>query len=96
MPHLTFDYYRNTIKAKYSRLDKTKPYIFINGKVSYYQQNPVMLSKTVRDNILFGQDYEENKYKHIIDICSLTDDICNLPDGDLTIIGSKGTTLSGG
>ena len=51
---------------------------------------------TIRDNILFGLDYEEQKYNETIKICELTRDLEILPDHDQTEIGEKGINLSGG
>jgi ABC-type transport system involved in cytochrome bd biosynthesis fused ATPase/permease subunit len=43
--------------------------IVINDSVAYVQQNPWIQNKTIRDNILFGLPYEEEKYKETIKIC---------------------------
>jgi ABC-type multidrug transport system fused ATPase/permease subunit len=51
---------------------------------------------SIRDNILFGLDYDEDKYDHTIEICELTRDLEILPDKDFTEIGEKGINLSGG
>ena len=51
---------------------------------------------TIRDNILFGMEYDDQKYKDTIQICELTRDLEILPDKDSTEIGEKGINLSGG
>ncbi len=43
--------------------------IVISDSVAYVQQNPWIQNKTIRDNILFGLPYEEEKYKETIKIC---------------------------
>ena len=43
----------------------------IQGRISYVSQEPWVFSGTVRDNILFGQPYEEDKYKRIVSVCAL-------------------------
>lgn len=40
-----------------------------------------------RDNILFGQPYDEEKYWHVIEQASLVHDLELLADGDLTEVG---------
>ena len=70
--------------------------IVINDSVAYVQQNPWIQNKTIRDNILFGLPYEEEKYKETIKICQLRRDLKILPAGDMTEIGEKGINLSGG
>ncbi|KAJ7245130.1 multidrug resistance-associated ABC transporter [Mycena haematopus] len=66
------------------------------GTVSYAPQNPWIMSATVRENITFNHLYEENFYQTVLDACALGPDIALLPQGDLTEVGEKGITLSGG
>ncbi|KAJ5675972.1 hypothetical protein N7462_008869 [Penicillium macrosclerotiorum] len=51
---------------------------------------------SVRNNILFGKDYDEKWYNDVIDACALTPDFAILPNGDQTEIGERGITVSGG
>lgn len=44
---------------------------------------------TVRDNILFGKEYDEEKYNKIVEAVSLRPDFDILDNGDLTLIGEK-------
>ncbi|KAI9351383.1 P-loop containing nucleoside triphosphate hydrolase protein [Obelidium mucronatum] len=48
------------------------------------------------DNILFGNKYDEDKYRQAIHACALEADLQVLPDGDQTSIGERGINLSGG
>lgn len=57
---------------------------------------PWILNATVKDNILFGSPYHKQKYKEVLRVCSLEDDLKILPAGDMTEIGERGITLSGG
>ncbi|XP_038065585.1 multidrug resistance-associated protein 4-like [Patiria miniata] len=68
----------------------------LNGRVGYTAQQPWILSGSLRDNILFGSEYQQTKYQRIIKQCALTRDIELLPDDDLTLVGERGVTLSGG
>ena len=66
------------------------------GRVGYCPQQAWIQNATVKNNILFGQPYDEARYqKAIFDSC-LTSDLDMLPHGDMTEIGEKGITLSGG
>ncbi|KAI9764254.1 MAG: hypothetical protein M1839_005970 [Geoglossum umbratile] len=51
---------------------------------------------TLRDNILFGRAYDRDWYSDVVDACALRPDIEMLDDGDLTEIGERGITVSGG
>jgi ATP-binding cassette subfamily C (CFTR/MRP) protein 1 len=70
--------------------------VVLNGNVAYVAQTAWILNKTVRDNILFGLPYNEEKYNKVIEACSLTHDLKILEDGDMTEIGERGINLSGG
>ncbi|KAJ2797681.1 hypothetical protein H4R20_005096, partial [Coemansia guatemalensis] len=70
--------------------------VTVRGSIAYVAQQPWILNATLRDNILFGSDYEEDYYNRVIDACALQPDIDNLPAGDLTEIGERGINLSGG
>ena len=59
-------------------------------------QIPWLFSGTVRDNILFGEPYEESKYGRIIEACALAVDIQQFPEGDKAVVGERGAALSGG
>lgn len=47
-------------------------------------------------NILFGTEYDEEKYDKVIDCCELGKDIKIFPGGQMTEIGERGINLSGG
>ena len=66
------------------------------GKIAYVSQTPWVFSGTMRENILFGKTFVEQKYFEIIKACDLTVDISRFPKGDLTEIGQRGVILSGG
>ncbi|KAF8548045.1 P-loop containing nucleoside triphosphate hydrolase protein [Imleria badia] len=70
--------------------------VVLSGTVAYAAQNPWILSATVRDNILFSHTYDESFYDLVIEACALKPDIAVLPQGDMTEVGEKGITLSGG
>ena len=67
------------------------------GRVAYVPQTPFVLNTTLRENILFGLPFNEKLYNRVLDACSLRSDIAQLgAAGDLTEIGERGVTLSGG
>lgn len=66
------------------------------GGVSYAAQESWCLSETIKDNILFGDPYDADRYQQVIRDCGLETDLKLFDDGDETEIGEKGVTLSGG
>lgn len=54
------------------------------------------LSASVRQNILFGREFEYERYKQVVRVCSLSRDFSLFPYADRTIVGEKGISLSGG
>ena len=59
-------------------------------------QIPWVFSGTIRENILFGQPYDELRYTRVTEACALTEDIQQFPDYDQTNVGERGVVLSGG
>lgn len=67
-----------------------------NGVISYASQEAWLFEGSLRDNILFGQSFDEKKYLTVIKVCALERDLSLFTHGDLTIAGERGVTLSGG
>lgn len=59
------------------------------GSVAYVPQQAWIQNATLRDNILFGKPYNEQKYRCVLEACALTPDLEVLPGGDMTEIGEK-------
>ncbi|KAJ7324685.1 hypothetical protein JRQ81_017705 [Phrynocephalus forsythii] len=70
--------------------------IAVDGAFAYVAQQAWILNATLRDNILFGKEFEEERYNTVLNDCCLRPDLAILPNGDLTEIGERGANLSGG
>lgn len=70
--------------------------VSFRGPVAYCPQTAWIQNATLRDNILFGQPLDEEKYWRVVERACLLPDLLMFPDGDLTEIGEKGINLSGG
>ncbi|WWC60298.1 uncharacterized protein I303_102867 [Kwoniella dejecticola CBS 10117] len=66
------------------------------GGVSYAAQESWCMSDSIKDNILFGEPYEHDRYVNTLRACALEPDLKLFDDGDDTEVGEKGITLSGG
>ncbi|ESN96341.1 hypothetical protein HELRODRAFT_67771, partial [Helobdella robusta] len=70
--------------------------IQMKGRLGYVPQQAWIMNASLRDNILLGEAYDEEKFNEVVNACALAEDILQLPAGDLTQIGEKGINLSGG
>ncbi len=67
------------------------------GWIGYVPQQPILFSRTIRQNILFGAaDASEDDLQRALERASFAKDIAFLPDGLNTMVGEKGVALSGG
>ena len=67
-----------------------------NTDVAFCDQTPWHMNGTVRDSIIAFSHPDERWYQKVLEICALTQDLAQLPKGDLSNIGSNGIVLSGG
>ncbi|KAJ3135967.1 hypothetical protein HK100_002155 [Physocladia obscura] len=70
--------------------------VVFSGSVGYAPQQPWIMNDSLKENILFGKQFDENKYRSAIYACALTKDLEVLSGGDAVEIGEKGINLSGG
>ncbi len=57
--------------ALLGELPRVKGDVHMNGTVFYVAQESWIFSSTVRQNILFGKEYDEKKFDTVIEVCSL-------------------------
>ncbi len=69
--------------------------VSLTGSVSYASQEPWVFSGSVRQNILFGEKFDETRYNNVLEACALRRDIKNWEHGDRTLVGERGVALSG-
>ncbi|KIJ38934.1 hypothetical protein M422DRAFT_33000 [Sphaerobolus stellatus SS14] len=64
--------------------------------VAYVPQESWVQNATIRENIVFGSSFDEERYKKVLRQCALEQDLELFEAGDETEIGERGLTLSGG
>ncbi|KAJ2522930.1 hypothetical protein H4217_000405, partial [Coemansia sp. RSA 1939] len=64
--------------------------------IAYVGQDTWLRNATFRENILFGEEYDKERYEEVLRVCALKPDLRIFPAGDETEIGERGVTLSGG
>jgi ATP-binding cassette subfamily B multidrug efflux pump len=62
----------------------------------YVPQEPFLFSRTIRNNICFGNDIAEEELDRALHAAALSKDLAYLPNGLETLVGEKGVALSGG
>ncbi|XP_074269620.1 ABC transporter C family member 12-like isoform X1 [Silene latifolia] len=70
--------------------------VYIRGTVAYVPQISWIFNATVRNNILFGLEFDSRRYSEAIEVTALQLDLLSLPGKDLTEIGERGVNISGG
>ncbi|KAJ1662914.1 hypothetical protein EV178_005461 [Coemansia sp. RSA 1646] len=77
-------------------VEMTKGTGSVVGSIALVEQVPWIMNGTLRENILFGREYDQEFYNKVIFSCALSDDISNWKNGDQTVIGERGINISGG
>ncbi|KAM6952831.1 ATP-binding cassette sub-family C member 5 isoform 2-T2 [Lycodopsis pacificus] len=70
--------------------------VAVSGGFAYVAQQAWILNDSLKENILFGNEYDQDKYNAVLEACCLLPDLAELPYGDMTEIGERGANLSGG
>jgi ABC-type multidrug transport system fused ATPase/permease subunit len=63
----------------------------VGGRISYASQSAWIQNATLRDNVLFGTPYDQDRYDRVVYACALLSDFKLLPAGDMTEIGNDRT-----
>jgi len=79
-------------------MEKTSGSLSISTDRSYgfCDQKPWIVNANVRDNVLFGKEFDELKFNAAIYAACMTDDLKIFKDGVMTEIGERGINVSGG
>ncbi|KAK5854000.1 hypothetical protein PBY51_015104 [Eleginops maclovinus] len=84
------------MSALLGEMHTTKGFINIQGSLAFVPQQAWIQNATLKDNVLFGSQYEKTRFQEVIHACALEPDLQLLPGRELTEIGEKGINLSGG
>ncbi|XP_043284010.1 probable multidrug resistance-associated protein lethal(2)03659 [Venturia canescens] len=79
----------DNFRQKFRRLRDTP-----NIVISYASQDRWLFAGTIRDNIVFGQAWESEKFRKITKACALSKDVRKWPRGYSTVVGERGIALS--
>ncbi|KAK4127358.1 hypothetical protein N657DRAFT_565667 [Parathielavia appendiculata] len=75
---------------------KTNGEVILGASRAFCPQYAWIQNATVQQNILFGKEMDKQWYADVIKACALQPDLDMLPNHDMTEIGERGITISGG
>ena len=84
------------LQAILGEMEKNSGNVNINGTISFVSQQAWIQNLSLKDNILFSQPYQKQRYQNVVSACALEADLTILSNGDQTEIGENGINLSGG
>ena len=70
--------------------------IEVTGKIGYASQDPWVFDGSIKQNILFGKNFDSDRYKETIKLCCMEYDLSSFKNGSDEVVGDRGTNLSGG
>uniref|UniRef100_A0A7N8XUI2 ATP-binding cassette sub-family C member 5 n=1 Tax=Mastacembelus armatus TaxID=205130 RepID=A0A7N8XUI2_9TELE len=84
------------LSALLGQMTLLEGHVAASGGFAYVSQQAWILNDSLKENILFGNEYNQKKYNTVLEACCLLQDLAELPYGDMTEIGERGANLSGG
>lgn len=85
------------LKALIGEIQAQEGFITVEeGPIAYCDQKPWLFHGTIRENIVGQTTFDKTWYQTVLAYCCLAKDLAELADGDQTIVGNRGTALSGG
>lgn len=73
-----------------NELPPREGFVDVFGTISYASQEPWVFGGSVRQNIIFGQEFDKKKYDEVVRVCALQRDFTLFPHGDRTLVGERG------
>ncbi|KAJ3027434.1 UNVERIFIED_CONTAM: ATP-binding cassette sub- C member 8 [Siphonaria sp. JEL0065] len=77
-------------------LHKSSGSVTTNGSIAYCTQQPWIQTGTLQENITFGTPHDATRLAHAVKCTSFEIDLAQMPSGLQTVLGEKGTSVSGG
>ena len=68
----------------------------VQARIAIVPQQSWIFNATVRENVLFGKPYDEDRYQEALRVSCLIQDVDEWDFGDQRELGAKGVNLSGG
>ena len=79
-----------------NEIEIIKGNFIMRGSIAFVPQEVWILPTSLRDNITYGREWDGDWYRQVVAACCLEEDLEQFLYGDLTVVGERGVTLSGG
>jgi len=66
------------LSALLGEMNKVDGRVCISGNIGYVPQTAWIMNTTLKENILFGQEFDKNLYDRVIEACALKQDLGKL------------------
>ncbi|CAL4131882.1 unnamed protein product, partial [Meganyctiphanes norvegica] len=86
----------NAILAEMDKVHGVVAVAALHRGFGYASQQPWIQNGTIKDNILFGNSLDTQRYRSVLNACALDADLRGFPLRDETPCGENGSSLSGG
>ncbi|CAB3401241.1 unnamed protein product [Caenorhabditis bovis] len=86
----------SVLSAILNEMDLINGKVKSGGSIAYVPQQSWIFNNSVKENVLFGDTLCPDFYKKVVEACQLSIDFQKMRNGDETIVGENGITLSGG
>jgi ATP-binding cassette, subfamily C (CFTR/MRP), member 1 len=85
------------LKGLLGEIPSSKGFVYVGSpQTAFVQQTPWIQHRSFRNNVLGTSVFDREWYDIVVHSCALEADITELPQADLTLVGSAGHSLSGG
>lgn len=84
------------VQALLGEMERRTGSVAVGGRLAYAAQQAWIINASVKENVTFGREYDEDRWAACVEACCLSSDLEILPAGADTEIGEKGINLSGG
>ena len=78
------------------KFEEPKPKLIINGSIGFMGQRSWLMAKTVRENIILDQPYDEERFERAVRYSALEDDLKMFAERENRVLGENGENVSGG
>lgn len=68
----------------------------MDKNIAYVSQQSWTLTKTIKENIVMGKPFNAKRFADALQYSCFLEDLNDMPNRELTLIGNKGVNLSGG